>query len=121
MGPMYALSVGRWWRGVIALGLVAVGLILSGAGLASAATCQRVQTPNVETGYNSLRAVSVTSSRNAWAVGDGGARGLIEHWNGKAWKIQPSPTPRSINSDGSRLWGVTATSARNAWAVGVYY
>jgi hypothetical protein len=69
-----------------------------------------------------LNGVAATSSSNAWAVGffdtSGGlARTVIEHWNGRAWKIQPSPNPGS-NSD--FLQSVTALSATDAWAVGDY-
>jgi hypothetical protein len=122
-GMLSSLLVVRPWRVVIASGLVAAGLLLSGAARASAATCRTVQTPNVGSGQNSLTAVSVTSSRNAWAVGYGnpvtqGLVTLIEHWNGKAWKVQPSPSP-SPKSD-NELYGVAATSSRNAWAVGDY-
>jgi hypothetical protein len=69
-----------------------------------------------------LNGVAATSYSNAWAVGffdtSGGlARTVIEHWNGRAWKIQPSPNPGS-NSD--FLQSVTALSATDAWAVGHY-
>jgi hypothetical protein len=57
--------------------------------------------------------VAATSSANAWAVGSGRSGTLIEHWDGRAWKIQRSPKLRS-----GRLLGVSATSSRNAWAVG---
>ena len=73
-----------------------------------------------------LRAVAATSSGDAWAAGDylpGGTNGdltLIEHWNGKAWKVQPSPNGVQPSPNGNYLWGVAATSSRNAWAVGYY-
>jgi hypothetical protein len=71
-----------------------------------------------------LSGVAATSTYNAWAVGSfdyalnghlAQPRTLIEHWNGKAWKIQASPTPRPKNSE---LASVAATSTHNAWAVG---
>ena len=79
--------------------------------------------------------VAATSSTNAWAVGYGDAhlddddfetRTLIEHWNGKAWKIQPSPNERGSppweRVDGlavdNQFYGVAATSSTDAWAVG---
>ena len=37
---------------------------------------------------------------------------VIAHWDGKTWKLVPSPI-----LDGS-LFGVTAISTANAWAVG---
>lgn len=66
-----------------------------------------------------LRAVSVVSAHDAWAVGSiinstgFHAKTLILHWNGNAWKVVPSPSPQQ-----SGLSGVTAISARSAWAVG---
>jgi hypothetical protein len=77
--------------------------------------------PNVRTFSNFLAGVTATSASNAWAVGsyqNGTApdRTLIEHWNGRAWAIQPSPDLGTVN----QLYGVTATSPSNAWAVGFY-
>ena len=83
-----------------------------------------------------LMGVAATSSTNAWAVGYGDwdldddifeSRTLIEHWNGKAWKIQPSPNelsspPREGVDDGlavdNQFYAVAATSSTDAWAVG---
>jgi hypothetical protein len=42
--------------------------------------------------------------------------GLIEHWDGKAWGVQPWHLKRP-NRDPA-LSGVAATSPTNAWAVG---
>lgn len=75
--------------------------------------------PIPRAGFSELLGVAASSAKNAWAVGyyGGGSkfqRTLIEHWNGKSWKVQPSPSPRSV----SVLSGVVATSAKNAWAVG---
>jgi hypothetical protein len=40
---------------------------------------------------------------------------LIEHWNSKRWRVQPSPHPQSgyLNL----LWAASATSRDNIWAV----
>lgn len=70
-----------------------------------------------------LSGVAATSVGNAWAAGsyvggNGESLMLIEHWNGMAWKVQPSPNPSGANGGG--LTGVAATSATNAWAVGSY-
>lgn len=84
---------------------------------------QRSPNPDVRKGFDDeLYGVAATSATNAWAVGYYAAnnRGtpkintLIEHWNGKAWKVQRSPNPTHQNT----LYGVAATSAHNAWAVG---
>jgi hypothetical protein len=77
---------------------------------------QKSPNPGIEPGLSS---VAATSAKNAWAVGgitdESGRpiRALIEHWNGTAWKVQPSP-----RLAGDQLYGVAATSAKNAWAVG---
>jgi hypothetical protein len=64
--------------------------------------------------------VTATSVCNAWGVGyyfitpAGRTHTLVEHWNGRSWRIQASPNP----GGSSRLQDVAATSASNAWAVG---
>jgi hypothetical protein len=83
-----------------------------------------VPSPNVGTMGSSLSAVSAASSKDVWAVGTvqtddsaNGNRTLIEHWNGSAWSVVPSPNPSSRSDN---LTGVAAISATNAWAVGWY-
>jgi hypothetical protein len=79
--------------------------------------------PNPNDPGNRLFGVAATSATNAWAVGteclicntDSETDAtLIVHWNGTAWKQQPSPSPSDFND----LFGVAATSSTNAWAVG---
>jgi hypothetical protein len=84
----------------------------------------RVQkSPSFRGQNNFLYSVAATSSTNAWAVGQhdndtGGDAAtntkvwsLVEHWNGRAWKVQKTP---NIGT----LFDVAATSRTNAWAVG---
>src|SRR5215471_998598 len=83
---------------------------------------QKVSSPSPGLNYNFLSGAAATSASNAWAVGSydsgtGRNPGLIERWNGTAWKQVPSPNPGSVNND---LFGVAATSATSAWAVGFY-
>ena len=63
------------------------------------------------------------SASDAWMVGEdyngNNVQTLVEHWNGKAWKVQPSPNPGSPRTD-RELDGVAATSSTNAWAAGFY-
>ena len=83
-----------------------------------------VASPQPANYRNDLRAVSVLSASDAWAVGsDQNAkngfeeqqRTLIEHWNGKAWSVVSSPSrPVFLNS----LSGVVALSATDVWVVG---
>jgi hypothetical protein len=69
--------------------------------------------------FNGIKA---NSRSDVWAVGDSGVidvpdsqKTLIEHFNGTAWRIVPSPSPGSIDA----LSGVTTSNAsNNVWAVG---
>jgi hypothetical protein len=74
--------------------------------------------------YSLLRGIATTSSTNAWAVGtywniSAPKQTLIEHWNGKAWKIVKSPNPGGSGNDNT-LSAVTTISPSDAWAVGSY-
>ena len=84
---------------------------------------KQVPSPNPSATHSVLFGVAATSATNAWAFGEfnpfgSGAKILILHWNGTAWKQVPSPNPGTPGSAG--LSGMTATSAVNAWAVGGY-
>ncbi len=83
-----------------------------------------VASPNVGSMGSSLLAVSAASTNDVWAVGNVQTSNnvnfdltLIEHWNGTAWSVVPSPNP---SSEGDDLTGVAALSASNAWAVGYF-
>lgn len=85
-----------------------------------------VATPNPATNsgdYDVLQATAATSSTNAWAAGYSGNVGadadktLIEHWNGAAWSVVPSPNPYTSQD----LYGVAAVSSTDVWAVGRYF
>lgn len=93
---------------------------------------QAVESPSTG-GFNWLTSVAAISPDDAWAVGfssdkpvDGSmnepyhpylpVRTLIEHWDGNAWSIVPSPNM----GDYSYLMGVTALDKAHAWAVGYY-
>ncbi len=104
----------------VALAVVGAGPVDPSAARTSAVTCAAVGTPNIGDGDDAFLGVSATSRVNAWAVGyHDSAVGfqrttLIEHWNGRSWQVQPSPSP----GDNARLVGVAGTSPTNAWAVG---
>ena len=70
--------------------------------------------------FNAIDAISPT---NVWAVGDSGnnvgvggtpTATVIEHYNGTAWSVVPSPTVGTT----PYLNGVAASSASDVWAVG---
>jgi hypothetical protein len=70
----------------------------------------RVSAP---TGF--LSAVTALAGNNVWAVGSRiGTGALIEHWNGTAWKVVPSPTTSTIGI----LTAISAISASDIWAAG---
>jgi hypothetical protein len=56
--------------------------------------------------------VAAAASNDVWAVGDGPAGALIEHWNGTVWSVVNRP---KVAGD---LVAVVAISANDAWAVG---
>lgn len=67
-----------------------------------------------------LYSVAGTSATDVWAVGSSNdgklpSRTLIQHWDGAAWSIVPSPSP---DNQFNELRGVAAISANDAWAVG---
>jgi hypothetical protein len=77
-----------------------------------------VASPNANRHDNELESVTATSRNNAWAGGNYLSQGesentLIEHWNGKAWRIV-----KSANSSGQAggIFGFSARSAGDAWA-----
>jgi len=77
-----------------------------------------VSSSHVSSQENHLWGVSASAANDAWAVGesfDGShTKTLIEHWNGKRWRVVANPNP-GLNPI---LQGVVAISPENAWAVG---
>ncbi len=66
-----------------------------------------------------LSSVTATSANDVWAVGGGDAHTLVEHWDGRAWSIVPSPEVVKSTSQGQvQLTGVMALAQNNVWAVG---
>lgn len=71
-----------------------------------------------------LEGAAARSATDVWVVGtqagsgtNDGYRTLIEHWDGIAWKVVPSPNPPR---GPAQLGGVAVLSPTNAWAVGWY-
>src|SRR5438552_135089 len=79
--------------------------------------------PSVPDTFSSLDGVSVVGPGDAWAVGYAQnfagtwTRTLIEHWDGRAWTIVPSPNPGDYNF----LLDVSAVSTDDVWAVGTRF
>lgn len=73
------------------------------------------QTSLALTSGGTLAAVTAISATDAWAARFGGPRDdliVIEHWNGTAWTLVPSPVHVG------ELVGLAASSASDVWAVG---
>ncbi len=74
----------------------------------------------------SLKGVLELSSANTWAVGSIGAPSgtgnltLIEHWDGHAWSVIPSPNPVTGTGDTDELTAISGTSPTDLWAVGTF-
>jgi hypothetical protein len=83
-----------------------------------------VPSPSFNTGpdsvVNVLNGVAVLSASKAWAVGmhtaaSGAYVTLVERWNGRRWKVVPSPNPDTTVNE---LTAVAATGRADVWAVG---
>ena len=101
-------------RTVAVISIAAASGAIPSAGLAA-------PTGQVSRAAQNDDALFAVASSGGWAVGSyitqTGEHSLIERWNGRAWKITPSPGPgRSAND----LLGVAAVSSSSAWAVGYY-
>ncbi|HET7247457.1 MAG TPA: hypothetical protein VFJ07_21785, partial [Streptosporangiaceae bacterium] len=102
-----------------------------GPATASAAACQASSGPSAwggppppspGTADNGFNGVTVLSPCDAWAVGfdqdTGGLdQTLIEHWDGAAWTVVPSPNVPGLNNE---LNAVRAGSPADIWAAGEF-
>jgi hypothetical protein len=92
---------------------------------------QQVVTPNVGAGANQLNGVLALAPNNVWAVGfstpvpppqEAATLTLIEHFDGTAWSVVPSPNVGPNNSfQSNRLFGLTANSPTDIWAFGSFF
>ena len=81
--------------------------------------------PRTPRPYAVLRAVTGISPTDVWAAGyAGGVRSLvthtlIEHWNGRRWRIVPSPIVRSSRGViNNLLFSISGDRREDVWAVG---
>jgi hypothetical protein len=64
-------------------------------------------------------AIAAIASDDAWAVGTEALElTLAAHWNGRRWKLVPTPSLHDGISPLNSLTGVTAIDSRNVWASG---
>jgi hypothetical protein len=73
---------------------------------------------------NDLYGITAVAKDDIWAVGGyyndqtGTTQTLVEHWNGTAWTVVPTPNSAGgVNS----LYAVDAVTAKDVWAVGEFY
>jgi hypothetical protein len=82
---------------------------------------QVVNTPKLNSNDNSaFNGVAALAADNVYAVGytpakNGAVLTLVEHWDGSAWSVVPTP---NANHTGDVLNSITANSATDIWAVG---
>lgn len=79
-----------------------------------------VASPNPGSNDNELFGVTAISANDVWAVGvqqDSSLlrKTLIEHWDGSAWSVVPSPSPAY---DYNYLRAVGGSGSNDVWAVG---
>jgi hypothetical protein len=92
---------------------------------------RQVTTPNVGAGANQLNGVLALAPNNVWAVGfstpvpppqEAATLTLIEHFDGTAWSVVPSPNVGPNNTfQSNRLFGLTANSPTDIWAFGSFF
>jgi hypothetical protein len=92
---------------------------------------RQVTTPNVGSGANQLNGVLALAPNNVWAVGfstpvpppqEAATLTLIEHFDGTAWSVVPSPNVGPNNTfQSNRLFGLTANSPTDIWAFGSFF
>ncbi len=78
--------------------------------------------PAISSVTSTLFGIAAVSSQSIWVVGTSMStpaftgQPLIEHWNGSAWQIVPSPS--APQGEFNSLIDVTAITNENVWAVG---
>jgi hypothetical protein len=110
---------------VLVLALVPGSAALAaGASATAPAVCASwvtMSSRNPGSGDNNLNAVAAVSATSVWAVGDyfvgATTKTLVEHWNGKTWKVVRSPNKGTDDT----LHSVYVVSPTNIWAVGSYF
>ena len=87
-----------------------------------------VPTPDTHADLNGtvLYDVLALAHDDVWAVGATSSRSqsqlaLIEHWDGKSWRVVFNPQPQGMALDSAAtLWSLSALAPNNIWAGGFY-
>jgi hypothetical protein len=80
-----------------------------------------VSSPNVGTGDNELNGLASVGANDVWVAGyyissSNVAQTLLEHWDGSAWSVMPSP---NVPTGTSVFNAIAALGANDIWAVGL--
>lgn len=83
----------------------------------------RVKSPNAgQPAGGDLESVAAVAADDVWAVGGFGqgapGRTLVEHWDGTAWSVVPSPNKGPFPNS---LSDVVAVAPDDVWAVGTWF
>jgi hypothetical protein len=88
-------------------------------------TWTQIQTARIR--FGGVSAVAALSATNVWAVGTGPGTptggfsahptALVEHWDGSAWSVAPSPNPNPQGNNS--LVAIVAVNSSDVWAVGL--
>lgn len=107
----------RWGAGAIVIAALAFGAQVSPA-VAASRSWSIVPSPNPPATRATLSSISCSSPTSCFAVGDafghGKDRALVEHWDGTAWSVMPTPGITAIGF----LNAVSCASVRSCSAVG---
>lgn len=124
MLPSFPVSRRLLWPLPLAAAMLVAGLPVVPAATASSASCPNrtsAKPASPGTRVNVLSAVAVPRPCSVWTVGyfsnGSGSRTLTEHWDGRRWRVLPSPDP---GSGDNVLAGIGVASASSIWAVGDY-
>ena len=108
---------------VVLLSFVGSGIVQAtptSAHTRHAQTWQVVPSPSTPATYNKLSGVAALSANDVWAVGQAQyypspLEPLVEHWNGSAWSIVPTPSSGTENGFNAVA---TIPGTHDLWAVG---
>jgi hypothetical protein len=113
--------IAGWGIGLIlAVGVISLRTAESSVARAASKACPPswhvVPSPAVKTGH--LLGLAALTARDVWAVGAVGPpaseheNALIEHWDGRAWRVIPNPGKQA------GLSGIGGSSSSDVWTVG---
>ena len=106
----------------LAVTVAAIAPAMTGS---AAAAPVKVRPAIIASPSDGLFAIAATSPDAIWTAGQwhdasDSEQALVQRWNGKAWKLVPSPEPAGANAD-NELIGLATISPTKAWLDGTYW